>query len=76
MAFYDECIVAAASIEGCDALDTESMHHGLIVEDIVKKSRYTEEQMAFALEQAALGTPVAEACRKMGISDATFYNWR
>jgi putative transposase len=28
------------------------------------------------LKQAELGTPVAEVCRKMGISDATFYNWR
>jgi putative transposase len=42
----------------------------------VKKSRYTEEQIAYALKQAELGTPVAEVCRKMGISDATFYNWR
>lgn len=41
----------------------------------MKKNRYTEEQMAFALEQAALGTPVAEVCRKMDISDAMFYNW-
>lgn len=42
----------------------------------MKKSRYTEEQIAYALKQAELGTPVAEVCRKMGISDATFYNWR
>jgi putative transposase len=42
----------------------------------VKKSPYTEEQIAFALKQAGLGTPVAEVCRKMGISDVTFYNWR
>jgi len=42
----------------------------------VKKSRYTEEQIAFALKQAELGTPVDEVCRKMGVSDATFYNWR
>jgi putative transposase len=42
----------------------------------VKKSRYTEEQITFALKQAELGTPAAEVCRKMGISDATFYNWR
>jgi len=41
-----------------------------------KKSRYTDEQIAYALKQAELGTPVAEVCRKMGISDATFYNWR
>ena len=35
----------------------------------VKKSRYTHEQIAYALKQAELGTPVAEVCRKMGISD-------
>lgn len=42
----------------------------------VKKSKYTEEQIAFALKQAEVGTSVEEICRKMGISDATFYNWR
>ena len=42
----------------------------------VKKSKYTEQQIAFALKQAELGTPVEEICRKMGISDATFYNWK
>lgn len=39
----------------------------------VKKSKYTEQQIAFALKQAELATPVEEVCRKMGISDATFY---
>ncbi len=39
----------------------------------MKRSKFTEEQMAYALKQAELGTPVAEVCRKMGISDATFY---
>ena len=42
----------------------------------MKKSKHTEEQIAFALKQAELGTPVEEVCRKMAISDATFYNWR
>jgi putative transposase len=42
----------------------------------VKRSRYTEQQIAFALKQAELGTPVEEVCRKMGISDATFYVWK
>lgn len=42
----------------------------------VKKSKFTEQQIAFALKQAELGTPVEEVCRKMGISDATFYNWK
>jgi DNA invertase Pin-like site-specific DNA recombinase len=41
-----------------------------------KKSRFTEEQIAFALKQAETGTRVAEVCRKMGISEATFYNWK
>jgi putative transposase len=38
----------------------------------VKKSRYTEEQIAFALKQAETGTPVAEVIRRMGISEHTF----
>ncbi|CNH61227.1 transposase [Yersinia thracica] len=42
----------------------------------MKKSRYTEEQIAFALKQAETGTRVEEVCRKMGISEATFYNWK
>ena len=42
----------------------------------MKRSKFTEQQIAFALKQAELGTPVEEACRKMGISDATFYNWK
>jgi putative transposase len=42
----------------------------------VKRSKFTEEQIAFALKQAELGISVEEVCRKMGISDATFYVWR
>jgi putative transposase len=42
----------------------------------MKRSKFTEEQIAFALKQAELGTSVEEVCRKMGIADATFYNWR
>ncbi|KVT07010.1 Hin recombinase [Burkholderia sp. MSMB1078WGS] len=42
----------------------------------MKKNKFIEEQITYALKQAELGTPVAEVCRKMGISDATFYNWR
>ncbi|ECJ6243572.1 IS3 family transposase [Salmonella enterica subsp. enterica] len=42
----------------------------------MKKTRYTEEQIAFALKQAEIGTRVGEVCRKMGISEATFYNWK
>ena len=42
----------------------------------MKRSRYTEEQIAFALRQAEGGTPVGEVCRKMGISENTFYRWK
>lgn len=42
----------------------------------MKASKFTEAQIAFVLKQAEDGTPVAEVCRKSGISDATFYNWR
>ncbi len=36
----------------------------------MKNSRYTPEQVAFGLHQAEEGTPVAEVCRKQGISEA------
>ncbi|SSI24013.1 IS3 family element, transposase orfA [Klebsiella pneumoniae] len=42
----------------------------------MKKTRYTEEQIAFALKQAETGNRVEKVCRKMGISEATFYNWK
>jgi putative transposase len=42
----------------------------------MKKSKYTEEQITFALKQAELGTSEKEICRKMGISEATFYIWK
>ncbi|KMN51723.1 transposase [Chromobacterium violaceum] len=41
-----------------------------------EKSKFTEEQITFALRQAESGTTVAEVCRKMGVSEATFYNWK
>ncbi|CAD0319886.1 transposase [Xanthomonas hortorum] len=37
----------------------------------MKKSRFTEEQIAYALKQAELGMAVEEICRKMGIAEAT-----
>lgn len=42
----------------------------------MKKTKYTEEQIAFALKQAETGTPVQEVTRKMGVSEQTFYNWK
>ena len=41
----------------------------------MKSSRYSPEQVAFGLRQAEEGTPVAEVCRKIGISEQTFYWW-
>ena len=40
----------------------------------MKRSRFTDQQIAYALKQAELGTPIPEVCRKMGIADATFYS--
>ena len=42
----------------------------------MKKTKFTEQQISFALKQADTGTRVDEVCRKMGISEATFYNWK
>ncbi len=42
----------------------------------MKKSKFTEAQIIFAIKQAETGVKVEEVCRKMGISDATFYNWK
>ena len=42
----------------------------------MKKSRYTEEQVAYTLRLAEGGTPVADVCRQMGIAEATFYLWK
>ena len=42
----------------------------------MKKGRYTEEQIAYALRQVELGTPVVEVVRKMGVSEQTFYRWK
>jgi putative transposase len=40
----------------------------------MKKSKFTESQIVFALQQAESGVTVAEVCRKLGISEATFYS--
>jgi putative transposase len=42
----------------------------------MKKSRFSEQQIAFVLRQAEEGTPIAGVCRKAGISEASFYAWR
>jgi putative transposase len=42
----------------------------------VKKKRFSEEQIIAVLKEAEAGAKVLELCRKHGISDATFYNWK
>lgn len=42
----------------------------------MKKSKFTESQIVFALKQVETGSRVDEVCRKLGISEATFYNWK
>jgi coenzyme F420-reducing hydrogenase beta subunit len=44
--------------------------------EAMKKSRYSPEQVIYALKQVNEGEEVAVICRKMGISEATFYNWK
>lgn len=42
----------------------------------MKKIRYSEEQIIGILKEAEAGTPIVELCRKYGISDQTYYNWK
>jgi putative transposase len=45
-------------------------------EEAMKKSKFTEEQILFALKQGDSGQPVSDVCRQMGISEATYYVWK
>jgi len=42
----------------------------------MKRSKFYEEQVAYALRQAESGTPVGDVCRQLGVSEATFYTWK
>jgi len=42
----------------------------------MRSSKFTEEQIAFALKQAETGTPVSQVMRKIGITEQTFYRWK
>ncbi len=42
----------------------------------MRRKRFTEEQVAFAPRQAEAGAPVEEVCRKMGVSEPSFYRWK
>ena len=42
----------------------------------MKRSKFSEEQIAYALRQAESGTPVGDVCRQRGVREATFYAWK
>lgn len=42
----------------------------------MKRSRFSEEQIVYAIRQAESGSPVGDLCRQLGVSDATFYTWK
>jgi putative transposase len=42
----------------------------------MRTSRFTEEQITLALRQADAGTPVVDICRKLEITETTFYRWK
>jgi putative transposase len=42
----------------------------------MKRSKFSEERVAYALRQAESGTPVGDVCRQRGVSEATFYAWK
>jgi len=42
----------------------------------MKRSKFSEEQITYALRQAEAGTAVADVCRQLGVSEATFYVWK
>ncbi len=42
----------------------------------MKGTKHTEEQISFALKQSETGVAIGEICRKMGIAESTFFNWK
>jgi putative transposase len=46
------------------------------LEDPLRKSRYSEEQIILAIKEHEAGKPAAQICRKLGVSEQTFYRWK
>ena len=42
----------------------------------MKRSKFSEEQIVYAIRQADSGTPAGDLCRQLGVSEATFYAWK
>jgi putative transposase len=42
----------------------------------MRKTRFSEEQITYALKQVEGGRPVGEVCRQIGVSEQSFYRWR
>ena len=42
----------------------------------MKRSRFSAEQIVYAIRQAEAGSPVGDLCRQLGVSEATFYTWK
>jgi len=42
----------------------------------MKRSKFSEDQIVYAIRQADAGTPVGDLCQQLGVSDATFYGWK
>jgi putative transposase len=42
----------------------------------MKRSKFSKEQVVYAIRRADAGTPVGDLCRQLGVSDATFYAWK
>jgi putative transposase len=59
-------------------LSRDNLSSSILEERIwaMKKSRFSEERIAYALRQADGGTPVGDVCRQLGVSEATFYIWK
>ncbi len=42
----------------------------------MKRSRFSEEQIIYAIRQVESGTPIGDRCRQLGVSEATFSTWK